>query len=209
MTHDGEEIYYADFKKGLVVWNSKIPTTVHVPHAYKIALHYRMVCRGELARYKPDKSATTKTKGKWYLTCWYVTFTVNLWWRYCIHLAMFYLVSLTKVKTIESALYCVRATRNHHIPQRWSDRRWREYPHLLHQSFLPSLHQHKVDQEWYRANSGRSFRQMHKQSWWNISCFLLPKLCPYGRRHLRLHCGTCVAGEASDQVLGWGQKRLI
>ncbi|XP_039681252.1 uncharacterized protein LOC120574852 isoform X2 [Perca fluviatilis] len=66
VTHDGEEIYYADFKKGLVVWNSKIPTTVHVPHAYKIALHYRMVCRGELARYKPDKSATTKTKGDIY-----------------------------------------------------------------------------------------------------------------------------------------------
>ncbi|XP_031168305.1 H-2 class II histocompatibility antigen, A-Q alpha chain-like [Sander lucioperca] len=62
VTLDGDEVYYADFKKGLLVWDSKIPTTVHVPLAYEIALHYRAVCKGELKRYKPDKYATTKTK---------------------------------------------------------------------------------------------------------------------------------------------------
>uniref|UniRef100_A0A8C9ZVG7 Ig-like domain-containing protein n=1 Tax=Sander lucioperca TaxID=283035 RepID=A0A8C9ZVG7_SANLU len=43
VTLDGDEVYYADFKKGLLVWDSKIPTTVHVPLAYEIALHYRAV----------------------------------------------------------------------------------------------------------------------------------------------------------------------
>ncbi|XP_078125430.1 H-2 class II histocompatibility antigen, A-U alpha chain-like [Sander vitreus] len=62
LTLDGDEVYYADFKKGLLVWDSKIPTSLHIPLAYEIALHCRTVCKDELKRYKPDKYATTKTK---------------------------------------------------------------------------------------------------------------------------------------------------
>ncbi|XP_038593412.1 H-2 class II histocompatibility antigen, A-Q alpha chain-like [Micropterus salmoides] len=62
MTLDGEEIYYADFKKGDLVWNGRLPTSLHVSWAYKYAVHNRIQCKGNLQTWKTDKSATTKTK---------------------------------------------------------------------------------------------------------------------------------------------------
>ncbi|KAI3359901.1 hypothetical protein L3Q82_014259 [Scortum barcoo] len=62
MTLDENDVYYADFKKGLLVWDSRLPTSVHVPHAYSYEVHYRSTCKYELNRWKPDKSASTKTK---------------------------------------------------------------------------------------------------------------------------------------------------
>lgn len=64
MTLDGDEVYYADFKKGLLVWDSRLPTSIHVPYAYAYAVDYRSTCRHDLYKWKPDKSAATKTKGK-------------------------------------------------------------------------------------------------------------------------------------------------
>lgn len=62
---DGDEVYYADFKKDLIVWDSKIPTALHVSWAYKYSVFYRYQCKGELNRWKPDKTLRAKTKGKY------------------------------------------------------------------------------------------------------------------------------------------------
>ncbi|XP_044038586.1 H-2 class II histocompatibility antigen, A-Q alpha chain-like [Siniperca chuatsi] len=62
VTLDGDEVYYADFKKELLIWDSKLPTRFHVPWAYKYAVYYRSICKGSLQKWKQDKSATTKTK---------------------------------------------------------------------------------------------------------------------------------------------------
>ena len=64
VTLDGEEVYHADFKKGVLDWESKIPVVLHVPHAYNYAVYYRATCRGDLLRWKPDKSAATKPRSK-------------------------------------------------------------------------------------------------------------------------------------------------
>lgn len=71
MTLDGEEIYYADFKKGDLVWNGRLPTSLHVSWAYKYAVHNRIQCKGNLQTWKTDKSATTKTKVKLYSPHWF------------------------------------------------------------------------------------------------------------------------------------------
>lgn len=62
LTDDGDEVYYADFKNDRLVWDSRLPSGFHVPHAYSFALHYRAVCKTEMQKFKPDKSAATKTK---------------------------------------------------------------------------------------------------------------------------------------------------
>ncbi|XP_042247603.1 H-2 class II histocompatibility antigen, A-Q alpha chain-like [Thunnus maccoyii] len=62
LTLDGEEVYHADFKRGVLHWESKIPTTFHVPYAYKYAVYYQSICRRDMYKWKQDKSATTKTK---------------------------------------------------------------------------------------------------------------------------------------------------
>lgn len=69
VTLDDDEVYYADFKNGLLVWDSKIPTFAHVPQAYKYAVYYRAICKEWLQRWKPDKSATAKPKGNRNSTC--------------------------------------------------------------------------------------------------------------------------------------------
>uniref|UniRef100_A0A3B4FDD6 H-2 class II histocompatibility antigen, A-Q alpha chain-like n=1 Tax=Pundamilia nyererei TaxID=303518 RepID=A0A3B4FDD6_9CICH len=53
---DGDEIYYADFKKDLLIWESKIPTSFRSPDAYKYAVLYRSMCKNDMYRWKPDKS---------------------------------------------------------------------------------------------------------------------------------------------------------
>ncbi len=64
LTLDGDEVYYADFKEGLLVWDSRLPPSFHVPYAYKYEVLYQSTCKYEVYRWKPDKSASTKTKGK-------------------------------------------------------------------------------------------------------------------------------------------------
>lgn len=64
VTLNGDEVYHADFKRGSLDWESKIPTMVHPPDAYKYAVYYRAECKGDMYRWKPDKYATTKTRGK-------------------------------------------------------------------------------------------------------------------------------------------------
>ncbi|XP_008286268.1 H-2 class II histocompatibility antigen, A-Q alpha chain-like isoform X2 [Stegastes partitus] len=44
-TLDDDEVYYADFKKEILIWDSKIPSSFHVPWAYKYALKYRTMCK--------------------------------------------------------------------------------------------------------------------------------------------------------------------
>ncbi|KAK2833543.1 hypothetical protein Q5P01_017432 [Channa striata] len=61
MILDGDDVFYADFKKGLLIWDSKIPTDIHVASAYEFSLYYRSICKGVLQRSKPDKSITTNT----------------------------------------------------------------------------------------------------------------------------------------------------
>lgn len=62
LTLNGDEIYYANFKKGLLIWHSPIPIILRVPLAYQYALYYRSACRNDLSRWKPDKSVAAKTK---------------------------------------------------------------------------------------------------------------------------------------------------
>lgn len=62
---DGDEVFYVDFKKELIVWDSGIPFYIHVSWAYEYSAIYRYECKGELYRWKPDKSLTAKTKGKY------------------------------------------------------------------------------------------------------------------------------------------------
>ncbi|XP_056257909.1 H-2 class II histocompatibility antigen, A-Q alpha chain-like isoform X3 [Seriola aureovittata] len=62
VTLDGDKVYYVDFKKGEVIWDSRVPTFLHVPWAYKYAIHYQFACKSDLQRWKPDESAATKTK---------------------------------------------------------------------------------------------------------------------------------------------------
>lgn len=57
MTLDGEELFYADFKKGDLVWDSKVPTEIHVSEAYAYAEYYRITCKHDIYLWKPDKSA--------------------------------------------------------------------------------------------------------------------------------------------------------
>ncbi|XP_041862857.1 H-2 class II histocompatibility antigen, A-Q alpha chain-like [Melanotaenia boesemani] len=58
ITLDGDEICYADFKKGTFVWDSKVPTTIRAEWAYKYAVTCRSVCKQDISRWKPDKSVT-------------------------------------------------------------------------------------------------------------------------------------------------------
>ncbi|XP_071319232.1 H-2 class II histocompatibility antigen, A-Q alpha chain-like [Trachinotus anak] len=62
VTLDGDDVFYADFKNGEVVWDSRVPEFMHVPWAYKYALYYRSTCKSDVYRWKPDKSAAAKTK---------------------------------------------------------------------------------------------------------------------------------------------------
>ncbi|XP_033500001.1 H-2 class II histocompatibility antigen, A-Q alpha chain-like [Epinephelus lanceolatus] len=61
VTLDGDDVYYADFKEKGLVWESRIPSMIHVPWAYEYAVHYRQSCRYDLLRWKPDTSAATMT----------------------------------------------------------------------------------------------------------------------------------------------------
>uniref|UniRef100_A0A3B4FDW8 H-2 class II histocompatibility antigen, A-Q alpha chain-like n=1 Tax=Pundamilia nyererei TaxID=303518 RepID=A0A3B4FDW8_9CICH len=47
---DGDEIYYADFKKDLLIWESKIPTSFRSPDAYKYAVLYRSMCKNDIKK---------------------------------------------------------------------------------------------------------------------------------------------------------------
>ncbi|GLD66755.1 H-2 class II histocompatibility antigen, A-Q alpha chain-like protein [Lates japonicus] len=62
LTLDGDEVYYANFKKGELIWDSRIPTSMHISQAYEYAVHYRFTCKYEVYRWEPDKSAATRTK---------------------------------------------------------------------------------------------------------------------------------------------------
>ncbi|XP_073351090.1 H-2 class II histocompatibility antigen, A-Q alpha chain-like [Pagrus major] len=62
VTVDGDEVYYADFKKGLLVWESRLATVLHISWVYQYALYYRSICKSLMLTWKPDKSATAKTK---------------------------------------------------------------------------------------------------------------------------------------------------
>ncbi|KAM7372085.1 hypothetical protein PAMP_009280 [Pampus punctatissimus] len=62
LTLDGDEVYHADFKKGDLDWESKIPIILHVPNAYNYALYYRTTCKSDIYRWKPDKSAATNVR---------------------------------------------------------------------------------------------------------------------------------------------------
>uniref|UniRef100_A0A3P9CLM1 H-2 class II histocompatibility antigen, A-Q alpha chain n=1 Tax=Maylandia zebra TaxID=106582 RepID=A0A3P9CLM1_9CICH len=57
---DGDDVYYADFKKDLLIWESKIPVSFHLPSAYKYAVLYRSMCKNDIYRWKPDKSVIKK-----------------------------------------------------------------------------------------------------------------------------------------------------
>ncbi|XP_003458494.3 H-2 class II histocompatibility antigen, A-U alpha chain [Oreochromis niloticus] len=57
---DGDEVYYADFKKDELIWESKIPISFHLPDAYKYAVFYRSMCKNDIYRWKPDKSVIKK-----------------------------------------------------------------------------------------------------------------------------------------------------
>lgn len=56
-TVDGDEVCYADFKKGVVVWDSKAPTTFHVDWAYGYAERFRSECKINSQLWKLDKTA--------------------------------------------------------------------------------------------------------------------------------------------------------
>ncbi|XP_041862780.1 H-2 class II histocompatibility antigen, A-Q alpha chain-like isoform X2 [Melanotaenia boesemani] len=58
LTLDDDEVYYADFKKDHIVWDSKIPTTFRAEWAYKYALIYRYMCKSDIKRWKQDETAT-------------------------------------------------------------------------------------------------------------------------------------------------------
>ncbi|CAI5675254.1 H-2 class II histocompatibility antigen, A-Q alpha chain-like [Oreochromis niloticus] len=45
LTMDGDEVFYANFKNGSLIWDSKIPTAFHVPYAYSQALYSQRQCR--------------------------------------------------------------------------------------------------------------------------------------------------------------------
>ncbi|XP_071772829.2 H-2 class II histocompatibility antigen, A-Q alpha chain-like [Centroberyx gerrardi] len=57
-----DEIYYADFKKGEIVWDGRVPSEVHVSWAYKYAEYYRASCKNQMESWKQDKSAVTKAR---------------------------------------------------------------------------------------------------------------------------------------------------
>ena len=132
VTLDGDEVYYADFKKGVLVWESRLATMLHISWAYQDAVYYRSICKSNLLRWKPDKSAKERPKGERYSTRWCnstcVKDTISVE-QNSKHIKWFVIVF-------------ARGTRNHDLPQRWCSNRGREHSHLLHQPFLPTYHQH-------------------------------------------------------------------
>nr|XP_046270895.1 H-2 class II histocompatibility antigen, A-D alpha chain-like isoform X2 [Scatophagus argus] len=62
MTLDEDEVYYADFKKGLLVWDSRLPLSFHVSWAYKYAVYYRDICKDVFRTWKQDKSIEKTTE---------------------------------------------------------------------------------------------------------------------------------------------------
>ncbi|XP_029014839.1 H-2 class II histocompatibility antigen, A-Q alpha chain-like [Betta splendens] len=62
VTLDGEEIFFADFKKGDLVWDSRIPTSIHMSEAYGYAKYYRTLCNHDLIYFKKDKSEVVTIK---------------------------------------------------------------------------------------------------------------------------------------------------
>uniref|UniRef100_A0A3Q1FN72 Ig-like domain-containing protein n=1 Tax=Acanthochromis polyacanthus TaxID=80966 RepID=A0A3Q1FN72_9TELE len=60
LTLDDDEVYYADFKKGVLIWDGKIPTSFQVSWAYEYALKYRTICRNDMQTWKRDESTTKK-----------------------------------------------------------------------------------------------------------------------------------------------------
>ncbi|XP_067471891.1 H-2 class II histocompatibility antigen, A-Q alpha chain-like [Thunnus thynnus] len=62
LTLDGDEVYYADFKKGDLVWDSRIPLAFHASHAYEYAVYYRNDCKACLKTWTSDTSAISKNR---------------------------------------------------------------------------------------------------------------------------------------------------
>ncbi|XP_039467413.1 H-2 class II histocompatibility antigen, A-Q alpha chain-like [Oreochromis aureus] len=60
LTLDGDEVYYADFTKELLIWESKIPTTLRPEQAYKYEVKYRATCKEDVQKWKKDKSTIKK-----------------------------------------------------------------------------------------------------------------------------------------------------
>uniref|UniRef100_A0A672Z601 H-2 class II histocompatibility antigen, A-U alpha chain-like n=1 Tax=Sphaeramia orbicularis TaxID=375764 RepID=A0A672Z601_9TELE len=58
-TCDGDEAFHADFKKGEVVWDSKIPTSCHAHYAYQYAVYFRQLCGNFFEKWKQEESAPT------------------------------------------------------------------------------------------------------------------------------------------------------
>ncbi|XP_071386152.1 HLA class II histocompatibility antigen, DP alpha 1 chain-like [Centroberyx affinis] len=57
-----DEVYYADFKKGEIVWDGRVPFAAHFSWAYKYAEYYRASCKNQMESWKQDKSAVTKAR---------------------------------------------------------------------------------------------------------------------------------------------------
>ncbi|XP_042360757.1 H-2 class II histocompatibility antigen, A-Q alpha chain-like [Plectropomus leopardus] len=59
VTLDGDEVYYANFTKEDVIWDSRIPLALHVSKAYEFAVYYRSLCKHNLITWKQDESISS------------------------------------------------------------------------------------------------------------------------------------------------------
>uniref|UniRef100_A0A3P9N818 H-2 class II histocompatibility antigen, A-Q alpha chain-like n=1 Tax=Poecilia reticulata TaxID=8081 RepID=A0A3P9N818_POERE len=55
---DNDEVFYADFRDGVLVWDNKIPSILHVEYAYKYAKTHQFLCKSAIAKWRPDSTAT-------------------------------------------------------------------------------------------------------------------------------------------------------
>ncbi|CAG5897706.1 unnamed protein product [Menidia menidia] len=58
ITLDDDEVCYADFKKEIDICDNKIQTTARNKLKYELAQRYRLMCKHDIYRWKPDKTAT-------------------------------------------------------------------------------------------------------------------------------------------------------
>lgn len=139
VTMDGDEVFYADFKNGSLIWDSKIPTAIHASCAYSQALYSQYQCRYFVHDDWKQHETIMNTKGNW--------FPINIYTTSCYNISLFF----QHIWTWNKEYFTHSTTGNHHLPQRWNYERRRQFPHLLNQKVLSPFYQNKVDQKWYRS----------------------------------------------------------
>lgn len=78
VTMDGDEVVYANFKNGSLIWDSKIPTAFHEACTYSQALYSQHQCRYFVHDDWKQHETIMNTKGNWFPINIYTTSCYNI-----------------------------------------------------------------------------------------------------------------------------------